>query len=111
MTAFELSARIAKRLDEDGLPYAIGGALALTAWAIPRDTNDVDISIFAGVSDLDRVIDSLERAGVIVARDDAARSVARIGMFVGRGGRTNVDVFMSIPRASNSGSSPPKTFV
>ena len=44
MNAFELSEHIAARLDEDGLPYAIGGALALTAWSIPRDTKDVDIS-------------------------------------------------------------------
>jgi hypothetical protein len=34
MNAFELSQYIAARLEEDGLEYAIGGALALTAWAI-----------------------------------------------------------------------------
>lgn len=30
MNAFELSERIASRLDEDDLPYAIGRALALS---------------------------------------------------------------------------------
>ena len=95
MNAFEVSEYIAARLDEDGLPYAIGGALALTAWAIPRDTKDVDISIFAPDSDLPRVFDSLERAGVMLDRPDAVRSVARIGMFTGRHGRTMVDVFIS----------------
>lgn len=95
MNAFELSEHIAKRLDEDGLPYAIGGALALTAWAFPRDTKDVDISIFVGEHELPRAIDALERAGVMIDRADAEKSVARIGMFTGRAGRTLVDVFIS----------------
>lgn len=95
MNAFELSQHIAECLEEDGLEYAIGGALALTAWAIPRDTKDVDISVFAGDEELPRVIDALERAGVMIDRTDAERSVARIGMFTGRSGRTLVDVFMS----------------
>jgi len=95
MNAFELSQHIAARLDEDQLEYAIGGALALTAWAIPRDTHDVDISVFAAEAELPRVIDALERAGVMIDRVDAAKSVSRIGMFTGRAGRTLVDVFMS----------------
>src|SRR5262245_2904861 len=95
MNAFELSEHIAARLDEDELEYAIGGALALTAWAIPRDTHDVDISVFAVEAELPRVIDALERSGVMIDRTDAAKSVSRIGMFTGRAGRTLVDVFMS----------------
>ena len=94
MNAFELSAHIAACLEEDGLEYAIGGALALTAWAIPRDTKDVDISVFAASDRLDRVFDALERAGVMVERAEAIRSVARIGMFTARSGRTLVDVFV-----------------
>jgi hypothetical protein len=94
-TAFDVAEHIAQRLDEDGLAYAIGGALALTALAIPRDTKDVDLSIFVPERDLDRAIDALERAGVMVDRADAARSVARIAMFTGRHGRTIVDVFIS----------------
>jgi len=95
MNAFELSQHIAARLDEDGLEYAIGGALALTAWAIPRDTHDVDISVFAPEAELPRVLDALERAGVMIDRVDAAKSVHRIGMFTGRAGRTLVDAFIS----------------
>jgi hypothetical protein len=58
MNAFELSQHIAARLEEDQLEYAIGGALALTAWAIPRDTHDVDISVFAPEKDLPRDLES-----------------------------------------------------
>ena len=95
MNAFELAEHLAARLDEDRLPYAIGGALALTAWSIPRDTKDVDISVFAPDADLPRVFDALERAGVMIDRADATRAVARMGMFSGRAGRTLVDVFIS----------------
>ena len=95
MNAFELSEHIAARLEEDGLAYAIGGALALTAWAIPRDTKDVDISVFSADLELARVFEALERAGVMIDRADATRAVARIGMFTGRSGRTLVDVFIS----------------
>jgi hypothetical protein len=94
MNAFDLSVRIGACLEEDGLDYAIGGALALAALAIPRTTDDVDISVFAAAGDLPRVFDSFERAGVMIDRADAARSVDRIGMFTGRSGRTLVDVFV-----------------
>ncbi len=94
MNAFELSAHLATCFDEDGVEYAIGGALALTAWAIPRDTKDVNVSEFAGADRLEQVFAALERAGVMVDRADAERSVARIGMFTGRSGRTLVDVFV-----------------
>lgn len=95
MNAFELAEHIAARLEEDGFRYAIGGALALTAWAVPRDTKDVDISVFASDEQVPRIFDSLERAGVMLDRADAVKSVAKIGMFSGRSGRTLVDVFVS----------------
>jgi hypothetical protein len=94
MNAFELSAHIAACLEDDQLDYAIGGALALTAWAIPRDTKDVDVSVFALPADLPRVFDALERAGVMIDRVAATSTVNRIGMFTGRSGRTLVDVFV-----------------
>lgn len=45
--------------------------------------------------ELPRVIDSLERAGVMVNREDAIRDVGRIGLFKGRRGTIVVDVFLS----------------
>jgi hypothetical protein len=95
MNAFEAGRRIGEVLDEDGLAYAIGGAIALGVWGAPRATNDVDLSVFVERRELPRVLDSLERAGVMVARDDAAKEVARIGLFVGRLGKVRVDVFIS----------------
>jgi hypothetical protein len=94
MNALRLAAHVADVLTEDGLDYAIGGALALGAHSLPRTTDDVDISVFIGTDELPRLFDSLERAGVMLDRADAIRSVARIGMFTARSGRTLVDVFV-----------------
>jgi hypothetical protein len=95
MNAYDVARRIAGCFDEDQVPYGIGGAIALGAWGVPRATKDVDISAFVSSDDLPRVLDSLERAGVLVRRDEAARDVARIGLFKGRLGAIVVDVFVS----------------
>ncbi len=72
----EVAARLADRFDEDGLPYAFGGALALGAWGVPRTTTDVDIPVFVAEPELDRLLDSIERSGAMVDRSAARRSVA-----------------------------------
>ena len=94
MNAAESAMRIGSCLDEDGIPYGVGGALALGAWGAPRATKDVDLTVFVDERELPRVLDSLERAGVMVDRAGAIKDVARIGLFKGRLGRIAVDVFM-----------------
>jgi hypothetical protein len=94
MSAPEAAAWVADRFDEDGIDYAIGGALALIAWGIPRATAYVDISAFVERTSLPRVLDALERAGVMVPAD-AAANIGRIGMFRGLVGRIPIDVFTS----------------
>ena len=95
MNAIDAAHRIASCFDEDAIPYGIGGALALSVWGIPRATVDVDVSVFVRPDELPRVLDSLERAGVVVNHDDARRGVEKLGFFKGRLGRTLVDVFLS----------------
>jgi hypothetical protein len=91
----EVAGRLADRLDEDNLPYAIGGALALGVWGVPRMTSDVDIAVFAAEDELDRVFEAVERAGAMVDRNEARRAVTRAGFFVAQLGRTRLDVFMA----------------
>jgi hypothetical protein len=91
----EVAGRLADRFDEDNLPYAIGGALALGVWGVPRMTSDVDIAVFAGEGELDRVFEAVERAGAMVDRNEARRAVTRAGFFVAHLGRTRLDVFMA----------------
>ncbi len=100
MTAGETSptdvvARLADHFDEDGLPYALGGALALGAWGVPRTTSDVDISVFVREEALDGLLDSIERSGAMVERAEAHRTVARTGLFVAYFGRTRIDLFIA----------------
>jgi len=78
----EVAARLADRFDEDGLAYALGGALALGAWGVPRTTTDVDIAVFVAEPELDKLLDSIERAGAMVDRAEAGRSVAKTGFLV-----------------------------
>lgn len=94
LNALAVARRIAARLEEDGVAYGVGGALALGAWGAPRSTKDVDITVFVTEDELPRCFDALERAGVMIDRVNAARDVARIGMFKGRAGRILVDAFL-----------------
>ena len=77
------------------MPYALGGALALGAWGVPRTTSDVDLSVFVSESELDVLLDSVERAGAMVERTEAHRSVARTGFFIAFFARTRIDLFIA----------------
>ena len=47
---------VAEALEADGIPYAIGGALALGYAAEPRATFDIDVNIFVDVSRIGDVL-------------------------------------------------------
>ena len=49
-----------RQLDASGLPHAFGGALAL-AWCTERarGTIDIDLNVFVGAGELDRVLEAL----------------------------------------------------
>jgi hypothetical protein len=86
------------RLESSEFPYALGGAIALSAWSDPRATTDVDITIWASGDDLRRAFDVLRDAGVSIDSERAEGDVRERGMFVGRHGPYRVDVFTpSIP--------------
>lgn len=95
MNAVSAARRIADCFDEDRIPYAIGGAIALGALGAPRATKDVDISAFVPFSDVARILDSLERARVMLDRSAATRDAERIGLVKGLLGRIVIDVFVS----------------
>jgi hypothetical protein len=44
-TAVDIARRLGDALAHEGMPYAIGGALALAYYATPRATVDVDINV------------------------------------------------------------------
>jgi len=92
-----VSAWLADRLAEDGIEYALSGALALAVHGVPRMTNDVDVSVFAPQDALESLFDALERAGCIFRRDHARSDAGRMALFRVLLGRVSVDVFLAFP--------------
>jgi hypothetical protein len=81
--AFLLGTQIAMALDAQRIPNALGGAIALAAWGVPRATVDVDLNVFVGDEGLEAVFDVFERdVGIAVDRGAARQRHERDGMFV-----------------------------
>lgn len=91
----EIARRIADEFEADGIPYALGGALAYAYWGAPRGTLDVDLDLFGPPDVLERAFVSLRRAGVVVGEAEARVSVAERGDFRGVCGGIRVDVFVA----------------
>lgn len=96
-TAAEVARVVADVLDRHGMPYAIGGAIALGFYAVPRATVDVDINVFVSPTDqLSAALAALAEAGFVAHEDEAAlraRTIAE-GQFRGSIGGLRVDVFV-----------------
>jgi hypothetical protein len=96
--AAEAGLSIARALEDAGIPYALGGALALGAHGVPRGTLDVDVNVFTSDDELQRVVTCLQSLGVEVDFDTARARIERDGMFVGSWAGMRIDVFTpSIP--------------
>jgi hypothetical protein len=97
-TAADAGRAIADALALAGVPYAIGGALALGVAGVPRGTKDVDVNVFVEPAGLPHVFDALAALGVDIDRDAALARANRDGMFVGSWDGMRIDVFVpSIP--------------
>lgn len=96
-TAAEVARRVADALEKFGLGYAVGGAIALGYYAVPRATVDVDINIFAVPPlQLPEALAALDDAGFVADEDPAGlerRAVAE-GQFRGHLQGLRVDVFV-----------------
>ena len=85
-------------LEPSGIAYALGGAVAYSAWAEPRATRDVDLNLWLPPERLNEGFAVLERVGVSLEREQARTTVNERGMFLGRLGEYRVDVFVpSVP--------------
>ena len=90
----EIAARIGAALNEAGLDYAIGGALALGYWSEPRGTNDVDVTVYCPVDAPDECFVALRRAGGEFVDLDAMLSIRDHGFFRLTFDGMRVDVFL-----------------
>ena len=104
-TAADIARTVADVLDRRGLPYAIGGAIALGFYAVPRATVDLDINIFvAPADDLLAALAALNEAGFAAGESEAALRIRAMeeGQFRGIVSGLRVDVFVpAIPYYSD----------
>lgn len=96
--AFTVASKLAGALDEAGIPYAVGGAIALGVWSDPRGTHDVDLNLFVGPDQLDAALDVLLAAGVEIDREAAHAADEEGDVLVGWYQGMRIDLFTpSIP--------------
>lgn len=99
--AFARAMQIADAFERANIPYAIGGALALGIWGVPRGTVDVDVNVFVEGDDLDRAIAILQRLGIELDLARARAESATRGLFVGIWEGMRIDVFTPSIEFSN----------
>jgi hypothetical protein len=86
--------RVAAALEQAQVPYAIGGAIALTMHGFPRATRDVDINVFCRAEQLDGALAVLRSAGLAFESAKALSEAATEGWFIAWDGPIRVDVFV-----------------
>lgn len=98
LSAPEVARRVADELEAAGIPYGVGGALALGVWGFPRATKDVDVDVFVDPARLSPVFAALRAAGCTVDGASASAQATERGDFQAWAGSMRVDVFVpSIP--------------
>jgi hypothetical protein len=93
-----LARRLADRFEAAGMPYAIGGALALAQWSVPRGTKDVDLTLFVDETKWAEALQMLVTEGAEVDEPRVLDELRRRGSARVWGLGFPVDVFVpSIP--------------
>lgn len=92
----EAARRLAAALAEQDVSYAIGGALALGFWGMPRGTLDVDLTLFVPTDDPRTVIELLRGIGCDVDDTIALPTLREHGFCTGTIAGVRVDVFLPI---------------
>jgi len=93
-----LAGELVAALEAANIPCAIGGAIALSIWAVPRATIDIDLTLFIDSDDYAAAITALQTGGCALDEADATdrwrRGFAAFGVIDG----VRVDLFTpSVP--------------
>lgn len=92
----EAARRLAAALDKHDVAYAVGGALALGFWGMPRGTLDVDLTLFVPADDPMKVVELLRDIGCDVDEATALPTLREHGFCTGTLAGVRVDVFLPI---------------
>ncbi len=91
-----VAGQLAEQLELRGQEYALGGAIALGYWGVPRGTVDVDVTVYLPPERPTECIRLLQDVGCVVSAAEAAESLCEHGFcratFVGM----RLDVFLPI---------------
>lgn len=93
---------IHERLEQAGLPYAFGGAIALNYYREPRATLDVDINVFLPPEQQADVLAVLSGLYDLPDRDRIERQLIRDGQSRTTWKSTYVDLFLSTTELHDS---------
>jgi len=94
--AATVAALLAGALHARGQEYALGGAIALGYWGIPRGTVDVDVTLFLAPERPSDCIWLLQEIGCAVSAGAAAESLREHGFCRVTFAGLNVDVFLPL---------------
>jgi hypothetical protein len=94
--AGDVAEQLAKKLNDRGCEYALGGAIALGYWAEPRGTMDVDLTLFLPVTRPSEVLWLLGEIGCDVVASDAIPSIQDHGFCKAEYAKLRVDVFVPL---------------
>lgn len=86
---------VVRALDAAGFDYALGGAVALAYWGVPRATVDVDVGVAAEPMQLPELFAALRAGGLELDEARAVEAAAR-GDFGCRARGVRVDVFLPV---------------
>lgn len=88
------AARVARALETAGIPYAIGGAIALTMHGYVRATHDVDLNVFCTSAELTGALAVLAKLGLKFDAARASHEAETEGWFTLWDGAIAIDVFV-----------------
>jgi hypothetical protein len=87
---------IAEGLEAQGQDYALGGAIALGFWGLPRSTVDVDVTVYLPPDRPSECIWVLQEVGCEFSATEARESICENGFCRVAFSGLNVDVFLPI---------------
>jgi hypothetical protein len=96
LNAAVVARTLAERLDLQGQEYALGGAIALGFWGLPRSTVDVDITLYLPPDRPSDCIWLLQEIGCDFSATKALESLREHGFCRVTASGLDVDVFLPI---------------
>ncbi len=94
VNAVVVASRLAEQLESRGAEYAVGGAIALGYWGVPRGTLDVDLTIFLSPERPTECVWLLQDMGCELSAAEALQSLRDHGFCSVKFAGMRVDVFL-----------------